>query len=359
MKKSFLVVTLALCLFSCANKQSCQKECVSETRWSEQKAQQWYDKQGWLVGCNFTPSNAINQLEMWQEDTFDPQQIDKELKWAQDLGFTSMRVFLHSLAWKQDPEGFKKRIDQYLSISNQHGISTMFVLFDDCWNAEAKVGKQPEPKTGVHNSGWLQDPSVSLRKDTASLYPVLEKYVKDIIGTFKNDTRVVIWDLYNEPGNSGHGENSLELLKKTYQWARACNPSQPLTSGLWSLGLREISNFQAQNSDIITYHNYSDAGRHGEWIAWMKLYNRPLVCTEWMARRANSTFESVMPLLKKEKVGAYNWGFVSGKTNTIYAWGEPRPDGKEPELWFHDIIRTDGTPFNAKEIETIKSLTLK
>ena len=125
-------------------------------RWSSQKAKDWYQQQGWLRGCNFQPSTAINQLEMFQAETFDTATINKELGWAKDLGFNVMRVYLHHLLWTEDKLQFKKRLDTYLSISSRHSIKTLFVFFDDCWNDTAWVGKQPSPKVGVHNSGWVR-----------------------------------------------------------------------------------------------------------------------------------------------------------------------------------------------------------
>lgn len=327
-------------------------------KWSTEKSKTWYTKQGWVVGCNYITSNAVNQLEMWQKETFDPKTIERELSWAKELGFNAMRVYLNSLVWQADADGFKKRINEYLAISSKYGIKTCFVFFDDCWNPEAKIGKQPEAKTGVHNSGWVHDPIVSKRADTTLLYKEMELYVKDILKTFNNDDRVLMWDLYNEPGNTNQLNKSLPLLKKVFQWAREINPSQPLTSGVWRLDFYELNKFQLENSDVITYHCYLNAERHQDWIYMMNAYGRPVICTEWMGRRFESTFEKVMPMLKNENIGAFSWGFVAGKTNTIFAWDDPRPDGKEPKVWFHDILRVDGTPYDSKEIETIKKLTL-
>jgi len=337
----------------------CQDNIKENPVWSKEKAASWYSSQPWLAGCNFQPSTAINQVEMWAEETFDTATINKELGWAEELGFNIMRVYLSSEVWKDDAEGFKDRIDRYLAISFNHNIKTLFVFFDDCWNEETMKGKQPDPKPGVHNSGWVQDPAVSLRADTAALFPVLEKYVKDIMQTFRTDERILLWDLYNEPGNSGHGLNSLPLLQNVFKWAREVNPSQPVSAGLWSFKHPEIIYFQAKNSDIITYHNYSEPKIHEIWIHLLKTHGRPLICTEYMARRNNSRFENIMPLLKENNVGAINWGFVSGKTNTIFAWSEPLPDVKEPELWFHDIYRQDKSPFDPEEIKLIKELTGK
>jgi hypothetical protein len=324
--------------------------------WSKAQAEEWYKQWGWLRGSDFIPSTAINQLEMWQAESFDTATINRELGWAESIGLNSMRVYLHHLAWQIDPEGFKNRMDKYLSIADKHGISTLFVFYDDCWNPKYKAGKQPEPKLGIHNSGWVRDPGDTLITDT-TIFITLQKYQKDVLTRFANDKRIVLWDLYNEPGNSNYKDKSMVLLKKAFQWGREVNPSQPLSSGVWNKELVALNTYQLENSDVITYHNYMDKETHKQWIDSLRTYGRPLICTEYMARSRNSLFKDIMPMLKAENIGAYNWGLVSGKTNTIYAWDTPMPDGKEPKLWFHDIFRKDGTPYKKEEVELIKSLT--
>ena len=267
-----------------------------------------------------------------------------------------MRVFLHHLAWEENPAGFKKRMSTYLRISQSHHILTLFVFFDDCWNENYHPGKQPSPKPGIHNSGWIRDPG-KLLYDNPLITEELEKYVKDILFTFKNDKRILLWDLYNEPGNSGYGNKSMALLRKAFQWGRQVNPSQPLTAGVWSDELSDLNKFQLTESDVITYHNYGDEKSHQQCIDTLKKYNRPMICTEYMARLRNSTFFNILPLLKKENIAAINWGLVAGKTNTMYAWDTPMPDGAEPKVWFHDIFRPDGKPYDSKETNFIKSLT--
>lgn len=327
-------------------------------RWSAARANEWHARQGWIAGCNFIPSDAVNQLEMWQKETFSPGTIDRELGWARALGFNTVRVYLHSLVWEADREGFKSRLDSYLSIASGHGIKSILVFFDDCWNPEAKTGRQPAPRPGVHNSGWVHDPIASRRADPAANFKLLEAYVKDVVGTFRDDARILMWDLYNEPGNTGQGIKSLPLLKNVFRWARAAGPSQPLTAGMWRLDFHELNKFSFENSDVITYHCYLNRQTHQDWIHFLKLYGRPLVCTEWMCRKFGSTFGQVMPMLKEQGVGAVSWGLVAGKTNTIFAWDDPRPDGREPAQWFHDILRRDGSPYRPAEIEAIKKLTL-
>jgi hypothetical protein len=355
MKKIVFTVLVSITMLSCTTQPG-----VREV-WTKEQANEWYKQWGWLRGCDFIPSTAVNQLEMWQADTFDPATIDRELGWAESIGMNCMRVYLHHLAWETDKSGFKKRINDYLDIASKYGISTIFVFFDDCWNPGYMAGKQPEPEPGVHNSGWVRDPGdLYYKGDTIAVLPLLEAYVKDILTTFKNDKRIVLWDLYNEPGGSNphgmNGEKSLPLLKKIFGWGRAANPSQPLSAGIWTANFPNLNKFQLENSDVITYHTYEPLESHKQVIDTLKTYGRPMICTEYMARTNNSTFQDIMPLLKTENVGAINWGLVSGKTNTIFAWDTPLPDVSEPPVWFHDIFRKDGTPYSQEEVDFIKSL---
>lgn len=350
-----LLAAIMLIVAACQNANKRSTEIASK-KWTDDQAKAWSKETGWLRGSNFNPSTAINQLETWQAETFDTTTIDRELGWAQGIGLNCMRVFLHHVAWEVDKEGFKDRMKQYLIIAGKHGIKTIFVFFDDCWNATYHAGKQPDPKPGVHNSGWVRDPGDLLYQDS-TLVNELEVYVKDVLTTFKDDKRVAMWDLYNEPGNSGYGNKSMPLLKKVFEWGWEIRPSQPLSVGVWNRGLSDLNKFQIENSDVITYHNYDAPEKHQAAIDTLKRYGRPLVCTEYMARRNNSLFTNIMPMLKKDGVGAINWGLVAGKTNTKYAWGEPIPDGSEPALWFHEIFRPDGTPYKEAEVDTIKSLT--
>ena len=323
--------------------------------WSICQSNNWYAKQGWLTGADYIPSNAVNQLEMWQKATFSPNIIDKEFQLAEGIGYNTMRVYLHSIVWKDDAEGFKNRIDQFLTVAQKHHIRPMFVFFDDRWNRQGYAGKQPTPKAGVHNSGWVQDPGQPASVDTANFY-ILEKYVTDILETFKHDPRILAWDLYNEPGNSGKENLSFPLLQAVFQWAHAVRPDQPLTAGLWKWDLEDLNKFQIANSDIITYHDYENPNWHKRVVDLLKSYGKPLICTEYMARTKGSLFNNILPMLKAENVGAINWGFVAGKTNTIYARDSLMPDGQEPKLWLHDIFRQDYTAYRQDEVDLIKKL---
>jgi hypothetical protein len=332
-----------------------QQRRVKSTKWTAQKAQEWYSHQPWLVGCNFAPSTAINQLEMWQEDTFDEPTIREELALARSLGFNVIRVYLHNLLWELDAEGFKKRIEYFLSITTDYNIRTVFVLFDDCWNHEYAPGQQPAPKPGVHNSGWVASPGRNRIINKVG-WELLEGYTKDILNTFRSDDRIVMWDLYNEPGNEGLKNHSRHLLKAVFDWAWEVRPDQPLTSASWNGELKALNRFKRAHSDVITFHNYKDAATLEAEIKELLALGRPVICTEYMARTSDSFFETHLPIFRKYNVGAINWGLVAGKTNTIFPWGS-QEGTPEPVVWFHDIFRKDGTPYDEKEISIIRQMT--
>jgi hypothetical protein len=344
-------------------------------RWPEKKANDWYAKQPWLVGSDYIPATAINELEMWQADTFDPQRIDLELRWAQALGMNTMRVFLHDLLWQQDAAGFRKRIDTFLRIAEQHKIKPMLVLFDSCWDPIPKSGKQREPKPGVHNSGWLQSPGAEALQDPAQSAR-LEAYVRGVVAAFASDKRILAWDIWNEPDNVNSGSYGklepankvdlvLALLPRAFEWTRAAHPSQPLTSGVWKgdwanpAKLTPMEKVQLELSDVISFHNYGAPEDFEKHVLQLQTYHRPILCTEYMARGNKSTFQGILPVAKKYKVAAINWGLVAGKTQTWLpwdSWSKPYV-GREPAVWHHEVFHADGKPYRQDEVDFIREIT--
>jgi hypothetical protein len=344
------------------------------TSWTESKANDWYAHQPWLVGSNYIPATAINELEMWQADTFDPKRIDLELGWAESLGLNTMRVFLHDLLWQQDASGFQKRIDTFLAVAAKHHIRILFVLFDSCWDPYPHLGKQRDPRPGIHNSGWVQSPGAAALKDPAQL-PRLEAYVRGVVGALANDQRILGWDVWNEPGGTNEGSYEKQelankrdlvraMLPKAFAWAREATPTQPLTSGLWAGDwasfekLDPIQQIQLEQSDVLSFHNYSKPGDFLKHVEELQKYHRPILCTEYMARPQGSTFQGILPVAKKYKVAAINWGLVAGKTQTFFPWSSwehPYID-RQPKEWFHEIFRTDGALYNPEEGEFIRTI---
>jgi hypothetical protein len=344
--------------------------------WSKEQANSWYAKQPWMVGANYNNRSAINQFEMWQADSFNPREIDQELGWAAGMGMNIMRVYLHNMLWEEDAKGLKQRMETFLQIADKHKIRIMFVLFDSCWDPDPKSGRQRPPIPGIHNSGWMQAPGAARLADK-SQYDKLEAYVKDIVGHFANDKRIAVWDVWNEPENSGGGmgfykatPNKKELvaglLGPVFEWARSADPTQPLTSGLWTGNdwdkaekLDAVQKIQIAQSDVHSFHDYGWPESFERRAKQMLSYGRPVLATEYMARGNGSTFDGSLPLGRKYKIAMINWGFVDGKSQTRLPWDSWKKPYTfdEPTVWFHEVLRADGKPYRQAEVDLIRKLT--
>ena len=352
-------------------------------RWSAEKAAAWYAGRPWIVGCNFIPSAAGNQLEFWASGAWEVGAISRELDLAASLGMNAVRVFLHDLAWEADRDRILGRVDSFLSLAQERGIAVMPVLFDDCWHAPASLGPRPAPRPGAHTSIWLRSPGLRAARD-ARQRPRLEAYVKGVLTAFARDGRVLAWDLYNELGNfflpalaarppakqlrllaAGLAFYlaplpTLPLFRAALAWAREVDPDQPLTSPLW-IEHPALNRELLRASDVPSFHDYQApaalAAKIDDLAAAPEAAGRPFLCTEYLARTAGSTFQSCLPVFKERKVGCFNWGLVAGRTQTIYSWADGGRATAEPALWYHDVFRSDGSPFSAEEAEFVRKMT--
>lgn len=323
-------------------------------RWMAERAWNWYRTQPWLCGFNYVPSTAINTTEMWQGDTFDLPTIDRELGWAEQIGFNTCRIFVQYLVWEADGDALLQRIDQFLDRADRHGLSTTICLFDDCAfsGKQPYLGPQDHPAPGVHNSGWVPSPGHARVVDRDA-WPQLEAHVIAVLDRFKDDGRVLLWDLYNEPGNVNMGNRSLPLLEATFRWARSVGVQQPLTVGVWHPDLPDLNQTSLALSDVHTFHNYEDLHSVERVVDLLKLGGRPILCTEWMRRGYNSTFETHLPFFKREHIGSYFWSLVNGRTQTHFPWGSPN-GASEPRTWYHDLLLPDGTAHLPDELDLIR-----
>ncbi|WP_263417771.1 cellulase family glycosylhydrolase [Terriglobus albidus] len=371
LRKSLAAAVLALCFGSTYLHANSPRE-----RWTEEQAWAYMRANPWPVGSNFLPVDAINELEMFQRETYNPAEIDKEFGWAESTGMNTMRIFLHDLLWQQDAAGFKQRLDNLLTIGARHHIKPVLVLFDSCWDPDPKLGPQHPPIPGIHNSGWVQSPGIALA-DPANK-PRFEAYVKGIVGAFANDDRILAWDVWNEPDNPGGGRyaNNLKdktqlmnaLLPQVFAWARSQGPKQPLTSGVWThdawddpANWSATEKIQLTESDIISFHDYSWPEKFESRVAGLEKLHRPLLCTEYMARGAGSTIDTILPIAAAHHVGMINWGLVEGKMQTNLPWDSWQVPyvGREPTVWFHDLFYPDGHPYREREIEILRDTARK
>ncbi|MDR1561665.1 MAG: cellulase family glycosylhydrolase [Dysgonamonadaceae bacterium] len=352
MKKLIMILCLCLPLMTGVFAQ--------DGRWTAEKANRWYGDSGWFNGVNYIPSDAINYTAMWDKTSFNPKLIDRELALAEALGFNCVRVVLQHAVYADDPKYFLKTLDKFLAICDRHHIRVMPCFFDDCVfgvNTDPVVGRQPEPLIGWYAWAWSPSPGHTMVIDER-YHPQLETYVKDVLRKFRDDRRIFLWDLYNEPTNSNLGSHSLPLLKKVFAWAREINPAQPLTVAVWN-GNKDLNSIILDNSDIISYHCYSPKDGMQEQITELKRHGRPVLCSEWMNRPSKSTIEDIMPLLKTENVGAILWGLVNGKTQTNLPWGFRPANLPHTGQWQHDLFHGDFTPYSESELTLIKQLNGK
>ncbi|WP_085878363.1 cellulase family glycosylhydrolase [Roseisalinus antarcticus] len=355
-------------------------------RWTEAEARNWWQARPWICGLNFLPSTAVNFIEMWHGDTFDAATIDRELGWAADAGFNAVRVNLPFLGWVHDRDGLIGRIDRMMDLAAGHGIDTVLCLFDDCgFGGEEPVwGPQPDPVPGIHNSRAVASPGRAAVMDH-TLRPQLEAYVCDIVARFRDDRRILFWDLYNEPGNRMDFDKTaysqfdadleaaaLSLMESCFAWARDEAPLQPLTVAAWTTPLpdedahpyqTEIDRSALRQSDIVTFHAYWNRDRVAHFIDYLSALDRPVICTEWMARAVDSRIPDQMILFHERGVGCFQWGLVKGRTQTWLPWPDElvRAHGGTPDRskWFHDLLHEDGSPYDPAEIATIATLTGK
>lgn len=330
---------------------------TAKGQWSVQQANDWLDQQGWLVGFNYVPSYASNTTEMWQHSTFNLKCIDRELGWAEDIGYNSLRVFVPYIVWKKDPSSFKRRFELFLRCADKHGLRVMPVLFDDCSFGDPKqldprLGEQRELQPGMPFFNWTPCPGETAGGSLKERR-FLKRYVQDMIGTHAQDQRINCWDLFNEPTHSTQVGNPT-FLQTIFEWARGAHPSQPLTVAFWTIK-NDLNTVILANSDIVTFHGYAPNAILDIYITVFGVVQRPVLCTEWMARIFGSDFETDLPLFANRGVGCYQWGLVNGRTQAQFPWGNEVGGSVDPTYgWLHDILYSDGTPYRVDEVETIK-----
>lgn len=352
-------------------------------RWSKERIWNWYNSRPWLRGCNYMSADCANRIDQWQELGFEErfQTTEEELKLMQKTGFNTIRVILEYVVWKEEHDGFMERFDRYLSLCHKYGISCMVVLANDCMPPKTEDWKLPavgpqhydwgyhggrkKSQHGVHNGPaphyYLDDPVT--REEYFEM-------VREIVTKYKDDERICIWDLYNEPGGSHRETVTLPILQQMFSVVRAIDPSQPLTVGMLrvrgdeNIPLLDPDQYALENVDIISYHYYKDYNEHVRIIKRLKKEGRPLLCTEWLGRCTGNDVFTNFPLFYLEKIGCYNWGFVAGKYQTYEPWEitwTNYENGTNTDVdftkWFHDLYRPNHRPYDPKEIEVIREFS--
>ena len=355
------------------------------TKWSKEKVWDWYNSRPWIRGCNFMSSDCANRVDQWQEYGFEErfETTKRELALVAETGFNSIRIIPEFIVWLKEHDGFMERFEHYIAEADKNGISCMVVLGNDCMPPKEEALKrmnlgEQHVDWGYHGGrkvsqhGVFNGAGYSLLDEPEYAEKYYE-FVREIVTKYKDDERILLWDVFNEPGNSGRKSMSLPHLMKFFEIIRNIDPIQPLTVGIWSQtvdldNLLEIEKIGLENSDIITYHNYSSYENNIEEMHLLKKLERPVMNTEWLARCCKNTVEEMFPLYFLEKIGCYCWGFVAGKYqtyephNNVWYNYKDNPDSYlnwdfDFSKWFHDLYRPSLNPYVPKEIYLIKKFS--
>ena len=341
-------------------------------RWSIERAAAWYARQPWICGFNYVPRTAVNWTELWQAESFDLATIEEELAWAGAIGFNALRTNLQYLVWRHDAAGLRARLDRFLGAAAKRGMRALLCLFDDCAfsGREPYLGRQDPPIPGVHNSGAAASPGREVVRDR-SAWPDLERYVRDVVSHFRDDERVLGWDLYNEPGNEmvftrrpePHPDgplidHSIALAEGAFRWARSAEATQPLTSGVWAPAWPDHDRRLLELCDVVSFHDYLPLAALVPKVERLRAEGRPLLCTEWLSRRLGSLPETHLPYFVRERIGCFHWGLVNGRTQTHLPWVGLEHVGPA-DRWHHDLLHPDGTPYDEREISLFREYCVR
>ncbi len=346
-------------------------------KWTCERAWEWYNSHPWIRGCNYMSADCANRIDQWQSHGFEERfkTTEEEFALMQKLGYNSVRLIIEFLVWQEEHDSFMERFERYISLCAKYGISCMIVLANDCMRPKglekSYLGEQ-HYDWGYHGGRKVSqhgnlDGMGDHYLDYPETAPLYFEMVREIVETYKYDERIIMWDIYNEVGNSRRGEVTLPNLKKLFSIVREINPIQPLTCGIWRLAdheiedLCEVERYALENSDIVSTHCYLKYDALVKHIKTLKKLGRPIVCTEWLNRISGAGVFDAFPLFYLEDVGCYNWGFVAGKYQTYEPWNfywdlydnDPTIDFDFTK-WFHDIYRPNHRPYDPRETDFIR-----
>lgn len=348
-----------------------------KTQWTPQQANEWYQKLGWLRGCNFIGSDCANRLDMFQKYKSEEKlaTAERELALCQKIGFNTVRLWANFDVYYAEPDSYMEIFDRYIDLCDKYGQKVMVVLAheEDLPRGDVfipkKMGEQPYALGYHFGRDPLSEEEQAKEERHYLEYPELrEKYlemVRSTVRKYAHDERVFCWNVMNEPGIT-LGDRALELLPILFDTVRAEDPEQPLCADIW----RGFENGKAESaaeqlalelSDVISFHCYSPYWKVVVRIKELQKLGRPLFMTEWLNRVNHSTVEEIYPLLYLENIANYCWGFVVGKTQTNEPWDvmwEQYERGERRDYdftkWQHDLFRTNGRPYDPNEIKLIR-----
>ena len=351
--------------------------------WTKEQAWEWYNAQPWIRGCNYMPASAANRYDMWQvwdcERRF--EEMERELALAESIGFNAVRIIIAEdngfAVWCEDHDGYMRNLERFLALCGKHKIRAIMCLGNDCsrpkplWSVP-KPGPQPYD-IGYHG-GRKQSQHGSfpgmigyISADDPELRPKFFKMCGEVMEKYKDDDRVLFWNIWNEPGNNGRGKVSAPLVKEMFELAWKIGVKQPCAADVWNgklePNLETAEGVAAAWSDIISFHCYSPLPSQIAYVKQLKeKFGRPMLNTEWLARIRGCDVQDCYPYFAQENIGCTCWGFVAGKYQTYEPWEgmwrrvEKGYRGYKMTKWFHDLFRPSLRPYDPEEIDVIKNV---
>ena len=346
-------------------------------KWSKEKANEWYKKQGWLRGCNFIGSDCTNRLDMWQSYKSEEKLVtaDKELALCDKIGFNTVRLWMNFDVYYKEKNSYMDILEKYISLCDKHHQKVMIVLAyeEDLPRGEVFVAKEMgEQKYALgEHQGRIPLEKEEIEKtpyhylEYKELHDIFIEMVKNIVSKYANDERVLCWNIFNEPGIM-IGERNIPLLKELFEVVRSYNPIQPLCADIWR-GLNEGKIKSAEEqlaydlSDVISFHSYLPYSLLVEELHYHLKDGRPVLLTEWLHRINHNNIFEIYPLLYLNNVANYCWGFVVGKTQTHEPWPHMWDEYYNGIItdfdftkWQHDLFRPNLRPYDPREIKVLE-----
>lgn len=348
-----------------------------KTKWTCEQANAWYEKQGWLRGCNFIGSDCTNRLDMFQSYKAEEKlkTAERELALCQQIGFNSVRIWANFDVYYAEPESYMEIFDRYIELCAKYGQKVMVVLTheEDLPRGDVfvpkKMGEQ-EYALGEHQGRIpLSEEEAAKPPKHYMEFPELRELYLDMVRRtvrkYAKDERIFCWNIYNEPGIY-LGERSMELLRVLFDTVRQEDPIQPLCADIWR-GIKngdirtEEEKLALELSDVISFHSYQAYEKLVAEIRFHQKQNRPVFLTEWLHRINHNNIYEIYPLLYFANVGSYCWGFVVGKTQTHEPWphlwrqwDKGEGDRYDFTKWQHDLFRPNLRPYDPHEILLIE-----
>ncbi len=294
----------------------------------------------WMRGANYVPSYARNDVQIWLD--YDPAVIDRELGYAAKLKLNVVRVFLQVAVYETAPQRFLDNFENLLSLCAKHQIQLMPVLFDSCFDPQV-VDLQ-----NYHDKKWMPSPGFSRLGNQDR--PALERYIQAVVGGHRQDRRIVLWDVMNEPESTAHyadGERGGRATIDAFvRWAlrrvKDEQPNQPLTIG-WAAQPNTLAFIDLV--DVICIHQYCPAAELAKWIReaqhWSRLYGKPVIMNEFIGR-PQQPFERALPIVAEQKIGWCFWELMIGRTQFA--------EGVSP---YQGLLYPDGTCYDADEVAAV------